>query len=102
MTDSGSMLLEYLLSVSKVGMENMLLDRMADAQNRRKEIMELLDKWAERRAEALLIEWFDKHGAELVGSVTRTVTITELQRLSGSEETAEDFRETLRNLLKSA
>ena len=94
--------LEFLLGGSETSLENVLLNRLADVRNRRKEIIELLDSWAERQAEAMVLEWFLKHGAELVGSVTRTVTVTELQRLSDPAETSEDFRESLRKLVKSA
>jgi hypothetical protein len=98
--------LSYLLGGSQVSLQNTLLNRLADAQNRRKEIIELLDAWAERHAEVLLLEWFVKHGDELMASVTRMETVIELKRLAEPEKPGpqrlEDFRESLRNLLESA
>jgi hypothetical protein len=98
--------LEYLLYGSQVALENVVIDRLGDAANRRKELIELMDSWAEKRAEALLVEWFLKHGPELMALVTRSETITELQRLAEPEKPGpqrlEDFRESLRNLLESA
>ncbi len=54
--DSGLIAFEYLLSGSQRSLENVMLNRLAEARNRQKELLELLDKWAERRAEAMLLE----------------------------------------------
>jgi hypothetical protein len=101
-----ALLLEYLLGCSETSMQNVLLNKLNDARNRQKELTELLERWAEVRAEALLFEWFGKHGPELMARVTRTQTITELQRLAEPEKPGpqrlEDFRESLKNLLESA
>lgn len=82
--------LEYLLTGSETSLQNAMLARLADAKNRRKEIIELLDKWVEKEAEAMLLQWFLEHGEALAGSLVRP----ELMR--------EDFRESLKSLLKSA
>lgn len=96
---------EYLLGGSKTSLENAVLVRLADERNRRKELLELLEKWAERRAEAMLLRWFLDHGDELVGSLTGS-PITEIKRMPAGEKpgpiSATAFRETLRNLLNSA
>ncbi len=97
--DSGLITFEYLLGGSQRSLENVMLNRLADARNRQKELIELLDKWAERRAEAMLLEWFLKHGDALMAAVAKSPKVTEIERLPDS---LEEFRETLRNLLKSA
>lgn len=97
---------EYLLGASKSSIENAMLNRFADERNRRKELVELLEKWAERRAEALLLRWFLRHGDALMGSLTRPPKVTEIERLvsEGKPEpiSAARFRETLRTLVNSA
>lgn len=97
---------EYMLSGSTTALQNVMLHAMTDSANRRKELFDLLDRWAEKRAEALLVEWFLNHGEELMARVTRSETITEIQRLAEPEKPGpqrlEDFRESLRNLLESA
>jgi hypothetical protein len=97
--DSGLIAFEYLLNGSERSMQNVLLSRLADARNRQKDLVELLEKWAERRAEALLLEWFLKHGDALMAAVASSSKVTEIKRLPDSPE---EFRETLRNLLESA
>lgn len=98
--------LEYLLGGSKTSLENAMLNRLADERNRRKELVELFEKWAERRAQAMLLRWFLEHGNELMGSVTRSATVTEIKRLPAEKKpspiSAGDFRETLRTLVNSA
>jgi hypothetical protein len=100
---------EYLLGASKCSLQNAMLHRLADAQNRRKELFELLDAWAEKRAEAMLLSWFLERGEELagsLGSMTRSPRVTEIQRLVPAEKPGPqkslDFRETLRSLVESA
>jgi hypothetical protein len=104
--DSKLIAFEYLLGGSQTSLQNAMLNRLADAANRRKELIELLDKWAEREAEALLLEWFLKHGEELMGSLTRSPKVTEITRLKNAEKptpiTAVELRETLRTLVNSA
>jgi hypothetical protein len=97
---------EYLLGASKCSLENAMLRRLADERNRRKELMELLDAWAERRAEALLLSWFLTHGEALAGSLTAPLKVTEIKHpVPGDKpgpKSAVEFRETLRGLLNSA
>lgn len=104
--DSKLIAFEYLIGGSKTSLENAWLNRLADARNRRREILQFLDQWAEREAEALLLEWFLKHGEELMGSLTRSPKVTEITRLRAAEKpepiTAGELRETLKTLLNSA
>ena len=104
--DSELIPFEYLLSGSKTSLENAMLRRLADARNRQKELTELLNMWAELRAQAMLLQWFLAHGDELMGSVTKPAQVTEIKRLLAPEKpgpmSADELRESLRNLLNSA
>ena len=101
--DSGLITFEYLLTGSQRSLENVLLNRLADARNRQKELIELLEKVAERRAEVLLIEWFLKHGDALMAAVANSSKVTEIKLAEKpGPMSATDLRETLRNLLESA
>jgi hypothetical protein len=97
---------EYLLSGSTTSLENAMLRHLAEARNRQKELTELLNLWAESRATAMLLQWFLAHGDELMGSVTRPLTVTEIKPLEGPGKPgpirATDLRESLRSLLDSA
>jgi len=57
---------EYLLEVSRDSLKNFHLAQLAKSSNARKDARAALDKWVEASAMALLAEWFEQHGAELV------------------------------------
>lgn len=99
--------LEYLLGASETSLQNTLLNRLNQADMRKKQVMEVFEEWATARAEAMLVGWFLDHGAEVMGTaVAKSLKVTEITRLeSGSKpgpERAVDIRESLRNLLESA
>lgn len=98
--------MDFLLSASKTSLEEAMLNRLADVSNRRKQLVELLDEWAERRAETLLLEWFLSHGNELMATVTSTPRVTETIPLLLSAQprriSATELREKLARLLESA
>src|ERR1700733_13885045 len=103
--ESGLIAFEYLVSGSKTSLQNSLMNRLADVSNRRKEIIELLDKWAERQAEATLLAWFLEHGEELMAALAAS-PVTEIQPASLPRKPgpmkAIDFRDRLKNILESA
>lgn len=104
--ESKQIAFEFLLHGSKMSLQDAKLSRLADVSNRRKQIVELLDEWAERRAEALLFEWFLTHGNELMAAVTMPSTITTIEpmRLPSAPGpiSALELRERLQCLLNSA
>lgn len=95
---------DFLLTASKISMEEAMLKRLADASNRRKQIVDLLEAWAERRAEALLLEWFLSHGKELMATLTLSSrvagTLPELPERIGPLS-PEEFRASLKCLVDS-
>lgn len=96
----------FLLDASKNSLQEALLNRLSDASNREKHLRELLDMWAERRAEILLIRWFLKHGDELMAAITASPRVTEMKTVSLPPKpgpvSASDFRKTLQTLVESA
>lgn len=95
---------DFLVTASNVSMEEALLRRLADASNRRKQIVELLESWAEGQAEALLLEWFLKHKKELMATLTISPSVAErLPALPARTGTLspEEFRESLKCLVES-
>lgn len=103
--ESKQIAFDFLLTGSKMSLEDAKLARLADVSNRRKQIVELLDEWAERRAEFLLLEWFLLHGNELMAAITAP-PITALAPLllpaKPGPMSGEEFREKLGRLLESA
>lgn len=97
--------LDFLLNASKMSLEDAMLNRLADASNRSKQIVELLETWAERKAEVLLLQWFLSHGNELMATVTLTPTLLTEGKTYRSDKSAplsaEEFRERLRSLVES-
>jgi len=69
---------EFLLTASKKSIEDAMLNRFSDSANRRKQLLELMDLWAERRAETMLLVWFLNHGDELMGTITLSPRVTEV------------------------
>lgn len=104
--DSELIAFDFLLSASKISLEDAMLRRNADVSNRRKQLVELLDKWAETRAELLLLEWFLAHGNKLMAAVTQSPRVTELAPLllpaKPGPISATELREGLVRLLNSA
>lgn len=95
---------DFLLTASTVSMEEAMLRRLADVSNRRKQIVELLEAWAEGRAEALLLEWFLKHKKELMATLTLSPSVGgQLPALPAKTGTLspEEFRESLKCLVES-
>jgi hypothetical protein len=96
--------LDFLLTASKKSLEDAMLNRFSESSNRRKQILELLDSWAERRAESLLLTWFLNHGNELMATITLPPRVTEvipLLRARAGPLSAEEFRDSLRSLVES-
>ena len=58
-------LIEFLLSGSRVALKDAFLRGMAEERNKRKEIGDLLESWAEERAQLIALEFFLMHGEEL-------------------------------------
>jgi hypothetical protein len=95
--------LRYLLGASETSLQNVLLDRLNVAERTKKQIAELLEAWAQARAEALLAEWFLKHGAELVARIaSKPAEVTEIKLPTKPGPQSVNLRETLRKLLESA
>jgi hypothetical protein len=65
--------LQYLLESSQGRLKDFMISRLAEAANRRKEIKEILEEWAESRALALLSEWLLEYGAEIAALVVAPV-----------------------------
>lgn len=61
--------LEYLLECSQGRLKSFLLAKLNRSANHRKDVRDLLDKWVEERALALLSEWLLAHGAELLAKL---------------------------------
>lgn len=89
----------YLLNASKTSLENAMLKRMEQSSMRRKELLKLLDEWAEESAGVMLAEWFLRNGEALMGAVLQTATVTELKP---GPMTATGLRDALRRLVESA
>jgi hypothetical protein len=104
--DSQLIAFDFLLTASKISLEDAMLRRHADVSNRRKQLVELLDKWAESHAELLLLEWFLTHGNNLMAAVTQSPRLTELAPLCLPEKpgpiSSSELRERLISLLDSA
>jgi hypothetical protein len=56
----------HLLGVSRSALKDIRLRKLALSADIRKQLLKLAEEWAERRAEAMLIEWLDEHGEELL------------------------------------
>ena len=86
-------------------LESTMLHRLANARNLQKDIEQMLEKWAESRAEAMLLAWFLQHSEELVSLLTAS-KVTEINPPSEARKpgpiSAVDFRDRLRNILESA
>jgi predicted oxidoreductase len=106
MTDDVKLIaLEYLLEGSTRSLQNAMLHRLANARNLQKDVEQMLEKWAESQAEAMLLAWFLKHGEELAGLLASS-KVTEIKPLNEARKpgpvSAVDFRDRLKNLLESA
>lgn len=101
-----SVSVDFLLNGSKLSMEEAMLRRLADASCRRKQLLELLDLLVECQAEVLLLEWFMEHGNALMGSVTASATVTQMELPELPEKpspmSATELRANLERLLESA
>ena|SRR5690348_9521157 len=58
--------LEYLLDASRTSLKSFHLAQLARAADSRKAIRSILDEWVESAAMALLAEWMELYGEELV------------------------------------
>ena len=58
--------LEYLLDCSRESLRDFRLARLNASANTRRDLRELLDRWIEEAVLALLAEWFETHGEELI------------------------------------
>lgn len=97
----GNLPVAYLLETSDVGLQNALMQRLAAASVKRKELREILDEWVQEEAVALLFKWFLRHGDEIAALLTSPPTLKALSESKPGPQTAEDFREGLKRLLKS-
>lgn len=98
------MAVDFLLNASKRTIEDAMLNRCADSANRRKQILEMMDSWAERQAEQMLLTWFLDHGSELAATITLPPLVTESKpvlRVRTGPLSAEEFREVLQSLVDS-
>jgi hypothetical protein len=58
--------LEYLLECSRTSLGSFRYAQLTRAANRRKEIKSIVDEWVEAQALALLANWLETYGDELV------------------------------------
>ena len=98
----GNLPVAYLLETSDVGLQNALMQRLAAASIKRKELREILDEWVQEEAVALLFKWFLRHGDEIAALLTAPPTLPALPEAKPGPERAGDLREKLKRLLESA
>jgi hypothetical protein len=58
--------LGFLLDCSRTSLKNFWLSNLNRSANTKKHVQELLSEWIEATALAMLCEWMDKHGEELI------------------------------------
>jgi len=97
----GNLPIGYLLETSDIGLQNALMQHLAAASVKRKELRILLEEWIQEEAIALVFKWFLEHGHEIAALLTSPPTAKALPDGEPGSQTAEDFREGLRRLLKS-
>jgi hypothetical protein len=61
---------EYLLGTSRSALKDLRLRKLTLSANLRKQLIASAQEWVERSAEALLIQWLDEHGEELLVALT--------------------------------
>ncbi len=64
-------LIEFLLTGSRSNLKGAFLARLGEESNKRKEIVELLEAWAEARAQLIALEFFLAHGEEITSRLDR-------------------------------
>ncbi|HXT74631.1 MAG TPA: hypothetical protein VN785_12330 [Candidatus Angelobacter sp.] len=58
-------LIDFLLTGSRSSTKNAFLMHLSEESNKRKQIVELLEAWAEERAQLIALEFFLAHGEEI-------------------------------------
>lgn len=66
MSESEPPPLQYLLECSQHRLKTFMLAKLNRSTNHRKDVRDVLEKWVEERALALLAEWLLTHGAEIL------------------------------------
>src|SRR5690348_5967646 len=62
-------LIDFFLSGSRVTLKAAFLKHMSEERNKRKEIGDLLESWAEEKAQLIALEFLLAHGEELAAKI---------------------------------